>query len=79
MAESDDEIWTGYGAARDDLMKRLGKRLRSPEHPGMVYVEFRAELSRLQVQTAEKLGKTRDDLMARFAPDEALVKEKCGV
>jgi hypothetical protein len=79
MAESESEIWAAYDAARDDLMVRLSKRLRSPEHPGMVYVEFRAMLSRLQKETAEKLGKSRDDLMDRFGPEEAVVKEKCGV
>jgi hypothetical protein len=72
-------IWQAHDEAAKDIFARLSKRLRGPEHPGMVGPEFLAELSRLEIATAGKLGRKREDLSDRFAPDEAKLKSKCGI
>ena len=74
----DAAIWQAHEAAVKDIFSRLSKRLRGPEHPGMVAPEFLAELSRLEIATADRLGRPREELAERFAPDEAKLKSKCG-
>ncbi len=73
------DAWEEHEAAVKDIMARCGKALQTPEPGGMTYVSFRAELTRLQTKTAAKLGKARADLMDRFGPEQARLKEMCGV
>jgi hypothetical protein len=61
------------------ILDRAASASKSPADPRMVYPELRAALARLQRETAEKLGKTKEDLAPRFKAEDEKLKETLGV
>jgi hypothetical protein len=71
--------WTEHEAAAKQIYERVADAMRGVEDTAMVHARFRGRLTRLQTETAEKLGTTRDALMDRFGPELDKLKADCGL
>ncbi|HVY61679.1 MAG TPA: hypothetical protein VHF22_08500 [Planctomycetota bacterium] len=72
-------VWEEHAAGVKAIRGRCGEALRGPTPAAMTFPSFRAELSRLQGATAQKLGRAREDFKDRFAGEEAELKSMCGL
>jgi hypothetical protein len=73
------DAWEEHEAAKKAILDRVAEAMRGVEDTAMVHTRYKGRLTRLQTETAGKLGRTRDELMDRFGPELDRLKADCGL